>query len=188
MLKRSRHSTAGTPLTRQVMTKSIHRAILEYQHSQNVSVITPKSPLDLRVRSTVIRDTTEKNHCDGERGSDKSTMSCGKYNIASLGTVKSHSVELNSKLETVYEQAKDVDSKTPENFDCKNDDDINYEIVKISNEQSIVHESLEAIGETPVLVSRKLSEENGANDPEVWFTPKEYSQSKVFENIEVQKI
>lgn len=189
MLKRSRHSTVRTPLTRQVMTKSIHRAILEYHHSQNGSLISPKSPLDLRVRSAVIRDTTEKIHCEGVRDDNKSRMSVGKYPIAPSGIIKSYSFDSNSKLETVYEQAKDVNSKTSECFECKkNVDDINYEIVEISNEQSIVHGSVDVIGETPVLVSRKLSAENGANDPEVWFTPKEYTQSKVVENVEVQKI
>lgn len=116
MFKRFRHSVAGTPLTRQVMTKSIHRAILEYQHSQIGGVLSPKSPLDLRVRSTVTRDATEK--CsEGEGSAVKSPMPHQPMS-------------------------------------------------------SILHEE-------------KL---NGADDMEVWFTPKEYVQSKVIENIEVRMI
>ncbi|XP_031623405.1 mitosis initiation protein fs(1)Ya isoform X4 [Contarinia nasturtii] len=52
--KRSRNSLAVTPLTRQVMTKSIHRAILEYQNSQHGIAVSPKSPLDLRMRGREI--------------------------------------------------------------------------------------------------------------------------------------
>lgn len=91
MLKRSRHSAAGTPLTRQVMTKSIHRAILEYQHSQNGVITTPKSPLDLRVKS-VNRDTTENIHCEDVRGAEKSIVSSEKYSITPLGIIKSHNI------------------------------------------------------------------------------------------------
>lgn len=183
-IKRSRHSLAMTPLTRQVMTKSIHRAVLEYQHSQHGAGLSPKSPLDLRVR----RDggnATKPNHLMAKL-SDKSCIST---------VTKSTSMESRmNPLETVYEQDKDANADAsqcigPDSFVCHN-----FQVVQQSNQVKELLSS-EPIGETPVLVSRKLSNEKmtaadgggggGSGDHEVWYTPKEFVQTKVVENIEV---
>lgn len=188
-IKRSRHSLAVTPLTRQVMTKSIHRAILEYQHSQHGAMLSPKSPLDLRVRPTIVaavntRDTESKTEQLAPVGLPD------KRSLSTSAVLKSNSMECRTgALETVYEQEKDSNVADPatDAFDQQNF----VQIVEQSNDHSIVNELLtaEPIGETPVLVSRKLSSEkistadNG--DHEVWYTPKEFVQTKVIENIEV---
>lgn len=189
-IKRSRHSLAVTPLTRQVMTKSIHRAILEYQHSQHGAMLSPKSPLDLRVRPTIIATVNT-------RGTESKTKQLTQVEIADKNRMttssihKSNSMECRtSALETVYEQDKDSNAADPaiDGFDQNN----YVQIVEQSNhDHSIVNELLtsEPIGETPVLVSQKLSNEkfgttdNG--DHEVWYTPKEFVQTKIIENIEV---
>ncbi|XP_055306075.1 mitosis initiation protein fs(1)Ya isoform X2 [Sitodiplosis mosellana] len=175
-IKRSRHSLAVTPLTRQVMTKSIHRAILEYQHSQHGTVLSPKSPLDLRVRSTSSRDTSKTEHL--------ASKSIEKSRISMSAVLKTNSMESRtSALETVYEQEKDANTDAPNCFDHEN----YVEIVEHTNDNhSIVNELMtsEPIGETPVLVSRKLSSEKigstDGGDHEVWYTPKEFVQTKIY--------
>lgn len=185
--KRSRHSLAGTPLTRQVMTKSIHRAILEYQHSQHGVAISPKSPLDLRVRSAVYR--VNKDHSKSMKCEEKSLKFHHDRSVSSA--IKSNSIDSNSRLETVYEQEKDSNTNTEKS---EHSIDINRKVVEVSIERSKVSATdlLEQIQETPVLVSRKFSGEklNGVDeyvDPDVWYTPKEYVQSKLIENIEVSR-
>lgn len=104
--KRSRNTLAVTPLTRQLMTKSIHRAILEYQNTQHGIAVSPKSPLDLRVRG---RDISKM-----ENHSSKTIKKCveklspkfiDKSSISTSIVVKSNSLDSNSRhssLETVY--------------------------------------------------------------------------------------
>lgn len=178
--KRPRNSLTMTPLTRQVMTKSIHRAILEYQqHTHNgVGSASPKSPLDLRVRKNTespsrIAKNSHKSSNSGE-------------NI-----IRSNSLDSNlrlSPLETVYEQDKD----TGDDVEYENVISKNYDIIEVSNEHHVIANgpmSSNPIGETPVLVSRKLSVERTTNvepfDGDIWYTPKECVQSKIVENIEV---
>lgn len=193
--KRSRASLAMTPLTRQVMTKSIHRAILEYQHSHNGSSIgSPKSPLDLRVRRNV--SFGEKSPSRNGKTDDKSTKIDNDNRSTSTALIKSNSLDSNSRLsplETVYEQEKDAnDVEAADGFELGNCISSSYEVIEVTNEkQAFVHgpASDAPISETPVLVSRKLSAERiGATehfDGDVWYTPKEFVQSKIVENIEV---
>lgn len=180
-----------TPLTRQVMTKSIHRAILEYQHSHHGAIVSPKSPLDLRVRASVLREGNGHN----SKTENLAPKSADKSRASSTSIVsKADSVESKvSPLETVYEQEKDANAYESEDFDYGNyvTHDA-FDVIKNANpEQSIVNELLSAdpIGETPVLVSRKLSNEKigGADksNREIWYTPKEFVQARVIENIEV---
>lgn len=179
-----------TPLTRQVMAKSIHRAIIEYQ-----SPLDPKSPLDLRVRAAIYRDS--RSLSTGEKGSSKSGMCIDKtlktddsYHKSSSAVFKSSSSDSNSRLsplETVYEQEKDTNTETPDDLVHGNCVNTNYEAIEVSNVNNAI--SIAPIGETPILVSRKLSTERfcGADysDNEVWYTPKEFVQSRMVENIEV---
>lgn len=192
--KRSRASLAMTPLTRQVMTKSIHRAILEYQHSHNGSSIgSPKSPLDLRVRRNV--SYGEKSPSRNEKTNDKSTKIDDDNRSTSTALIKSNSLDSNSRLsplETVYEQEKDANVESINGFELGNCISSSYEVIEVTNEnQAFVHgpASDAPISETPILVSRKLSAERiGATehlDRDVWYTPKEFLQSKIVENIEV---
>lgn len=167
--KRTRQSFVGTPLTRQVMTKSIHRAILEYQHSHG-QPSSPKSPLDLRIRvgrnkdeTKLVKDSPQK--IDNSRSSSQTVRSAEH----------SHGRGNTSPLETVYEQEKEsfVSGSTNKNYS-------NLQIIEVTSNNEIA--------ETPVLISRKLSTEQfGVDnfDKEIWFTPKEYVQSKVIENLEV---
>lgn len=201
-LKRSRHTLAMTPLTRQVMTKSIHRAILEYQQSNNESTGSPKSPLDLRVRTSVIRSSSkdcqkQPNDSSAEKIHQKSIKSANRSNFSSSAVAKSNSLESNSKmspLETVYEQEKDARADELDGCDHGNVDVVSnsYAVVAFTNDKQIIFNGpsgCEPIGETPVLVSRKSSSEKISStnhfDNEIWYTPKEFVQSKVVENIEV---
>lgn len=193
--KRSRHSLAMTPLTRQVMTKSIHRAILEYQQSHHPAPSSPKSPLDLRVRSTITRNSKDINQSTN-KNYQQSSKSIEHSHISPSKIFKSNSLDSNSRtsaLETVYEQEKDA--KTDEQDISRHGNDVtsnSYAIVEVSADNEIIVNgpiASDLIGETPVLVSRKLSSEKLCAvdncDSEIWYTPKEYVQSRVVENIEV---
>lgn len=152
-----------TPLTRQVMTKSIHRAILEYQHAHNGPVMSPRSPLDLRTSFVVRREIV----------SPKSPKAIEHGHIG-------------TKLETVLEQNKDTnDDENKENDggvvssggnDAKHNDTID-----------IVSSEAVPIKETPIAVSRKLSTEKlvSSSDSEIWFTPKEVTQPTVTDEVSV---
>lgn len=178
--KRSRMSPTVTPLTRQVMAKSIHRAILEYQHTQNRCVSSPKSPLDLRVRAAISRGrggggggTPVKCQMKTEHRLDKSLNIDGNSHSASVTTTTTITTTITNKqdskapntLETVYEHEKNHIFDTLDN-----------------NEQNNV--------DTPMLLSRKkcIESANGStSENDVWYTPKEYVQTNVIENVEVQK-
>lgn len=187
-----------TPLSRQVMTKTIHRAILEYQHTHSsVGGASPKSPLDLRVRK--MDSSTEMNPSKIAKAdksvdkADKSLKNGDENRLMSASAVnKSNSFDTNgriSPLETVYEQEKDaIDDIEHDNYISNS-----YAIIEVLNESKAVIDapiSSEPISETPVLVSRKLSAERLSNDErfdgDIWYTPKEFVQSKVIENIEVR--
>lgn len=196
-VKRSRHSLTVTPLTRQVMTKSIHRAILQYQHSQHGIAMSPKSPLDLRVRATISRDDKDvpnvKNCLSKMIKTEEKLPIVDDNNIISTSIViKSNSVDSNSRLsplETVYEQDKDTNVEALEC--CEHESYVsNYETVEVSC--NINEPVSDSIKETPVLASRKLSSEIMCDSDnvcsEVWYTPKEYVETKVIENIEVCKV
>lgn len=166
-IKRSNKSLAMTPLTRQVMTKSIHRAILEYQHAQcGTAVVSPRSPLDLRT-SFVIRRDTSKN-------------TSGVFVLSPESEEKEISPKVRSKLETVYENGKDGNDEQKE-IDEKQNTTI-----------AVVQEDIHAIKETPVAISRKLSAEKidsgGCGNGEVWFTPKEVVPSTKMIEIENDKV
>lgn len=178
-----------TPLTRQVMTKSIHRAILEYQSHHGSAPGSPKSPLDLRVRTTITRDSKDVPKDSNDQSANKIHQQPSKirgsnssWNIVSNGVDKSNSKS--GILETVYEQEKDAKSDD-------HDDDItsdSYAIIKLTDDSQVIvgPSTSEPISETPILVTRKISSEKLCTvDKEVWYTPKEFVQSKVIENIEV---
>lgn len=181
--KRPRNTPTMTPLTRQVMTKSIHRAILEYHTHSGVGNGSPKSPLDLRVRKNV--SYTEMSPSQSAKTTDK-LFKFGE-NITRSNSMDSNS--RHSLLETVYEQDKD----TVDDFDYGNVISKNNDIIEVSNGNHVIANgpmSSDPIVETPVLVSRKLSAERMTNeescDSDVWYTPKEFVQSKIVENIEVR--
>lgn len=193
--KRSRNSLTMTPLTRQVMTKSIHRAILEYQQSHHPAPSSPRSPLDLRVRSTITRNSKDINQSIN-KNYQQSSKSIEHNHISPSKVFKSNSLDSNSRtsaLETVYEQEKDAKTDEPDISSHGNGVTSNsYAIVEVSADNEIIINgpiASDLIGETPVSVSRKLSSEKlcavDNYDSEIWYTPKEYVQSRVVENIEV---
>lgn len=199
--KRSRKSPTVTPLTRQVMTKSIHRAILEYQHSQSICATSPKSPLDLRVRAAISRGrsgTPVKCQMKTEHRFDESLTVDGNNHHQSLTTTTTTvtttitnkqevSSKLTNTLETVYEQEKDPIADASENNEHKS-------MVPYNEEKNdIVSNGLSPIDSgtvTPVMQTRKkinkpLNDTPNA-DSDVWYTPKEYAQTNVIENNEVK--
>lgn len=151
-----------TPLTRQVMTKSIHRAILEYQHAHNGPIMSPRSPLDLRTSFVIRREF-------------------GSPPAKSSKPIENGHIDI--KLETVLEQIKD--SKDDENKEN------NGGVVSSGNNAkhnvTIDIGSCEdvPIKETPIAVPRKLSTEKlvSSSDGEIWFTPKEITQPKVKDEV-----
>lgn len=160
-IKRSKQSLAITPLTRQVMTKSIHRAILEYQNTYNGPMPSPRSPLDLRTSFVIRREV---------RSPDESSKAIENGHIG-------------AKLETVLEQSKD--SKDDENKE-NNGDIISSENVAKHNDTIHIGSCEDIpIKETPIAVSRKLSTEKlvSSSDDEIWFTPKEIIQPKFKDEV-----
>lgn len=168
-----------TPLTRQVMTKNIHRAILEF-HSQNAIVLSPKSPLDLRVRPSIREARNSPKMCDQNRH---------------LSLMRSNSLDSNARmspLETVYEQDRDAIGELSDNAEHDVDISSNCKILEISSDNQVIVTGLSAsdpISDTPVAVSRKLSTELKSgivqNDGDTWYTPKQFMHANVIENIEV---
>lgn len=192
--KRPRNSPAMTPLTRQVMTKSIHRAILEF-HSQNAIVLSPKSPLDLRVRPSIREARNgEKNASAAlNGGGGHSPKMCEQNRHLSL--MRSNSLDSNARmspLETVYEQDRDATGELSDNAEHDVDISSNCKILEISSDNQVIVTGLSAsdpISDTPVAVSRKLSTELKSgivqNDGDTWYTPKQFMHANVIENIEV---
>lgn len=161
-----------TPLTRQVMTKSIHRAILEYQETHNVGISSPKSPLDLRVRKIHISD--RENGLFDRHNIDKSIKISNHHEISAKTVTRFGS------LETVYEQEKTNFIKSNNEIAANNDNQV----------LAIEPTAHDPIAETPVSLLRKSStvyigEADEDFDNDIWYTPKEFTQSNVIENIEV---
>lgn len=204
--KRARKSPNVTPLTRQVMTKSIHRAILEYQHTQSLNAASPKSPLDLRMQQAIYRSrnrTPVKCLVKTEQHIDKSmrvngngrSMSTSMSSLSTTATTTvtttvattiknaqgNQSSRLPNTLETVYEHEKDVNSETFEHIESNNGG--------TDNLLDGLPSKCDPIVETPILVSRRScinTPDRSENvDSEVWYTPKEFVQTDVIENIEV---
>lgn len=171
------------------MTKSIHRAILEYQHSQHGVTFSPKSPLDLRVRSVVFRDNED--HCKVNnsplRSRKRDEKQIQEKNLTVASFIKSNTIDSSSRLETVYEQEKDTNTEIIGDVISNQDKIIKMSIIQ----KNVATEVLEPIRETPMPVSRNLTTEklNGdEHDADIWYTPKEYIQSKVIKNIEVYSL
>lgn len=190
--KRSRKSPTVTPLTRQLMTKSIHRAILEYQHTQSVCGLSPKSPLDLRVRTAIYRGrggTPVKCLMETEQRLDKSLkIDANGQSVTTTTTItttitnkQEQSARQPSTLETVYEQDKDPHADTHDNNE--------HAISEMGANDNVANgpSTSDAIAVTPILLSRRKSMEtfDGA-DSEIWYTPKEFVQTNLIENIEVK--
>lgn len=189
--KRSRKSPTVTPLTRQVMTKSIHRAILEYQHTQGLGGASPKSPLDLRVRAAIYRGrngTPINGKCliKTEERHDKSSSTTTKTTVTTttITNTQDHSSRINT-LETVYEQEKDTNSEAHEPIESRSL--VRY--VGTKKDMSLERLTCDPIAETPNMLSHKKSIETMGGsencDNDIWYTPKEYIQTNMIENIEV---
>lgn len=203
--KRSRKSPNMTPLTRQVMTKSIHRAILEYQHTQSLHAVSPKSPLDLRMQQAIYRSRnrtpvkclmkTEQQHLDKSLGNSQytstsmSSSSSAKTTTTTTTTVTTtvknaqgnHSSRPSNTLETVYEQEKDAHSETSEHIESNNGQ-------QLESRSDGPPSKCDPIVETPIPLSRRKCidpEESQSFDNDIWYTPKESIQTDVTENIEV---
>lgn len=167
-LKRSNKSLALTPLTRQIMTKSIQRAILEYQQH---TITSPKSPLDLRV-NTVMRRNSKCLQSVYSPESDHSVTN--EENIQPLST----NTKINSRfgsLETVYEQIKGVNVES-----C---DEQKY----VGTEET---DKMQSYGnQTSAILlreSNELYESRDLNGSDIWYTPKEYPMIAPNANIEVK--
>lgn len=144
---------AATPL-RQVMSKSIQRAIRE--HVTN----SPKSPLDLRISPVVRRNGGKINRKDFKNIDENRTPK-------SNSKTKRNSIEMRSTsvLETVYETAQN--SEVINNCDIENNKNKRIDnIEKVTNSNSI-HE----IKVTPLTNIPLEENENTNND--VWYTPNE---------------
>lgn len=203
--KRARKSPNVTPLTRQVMTKSIHRAILEYQHTQSLNAASPKSPLDLRMQQAIYRSrnrTPVKCLVKSDQQIDKSARINGKSRSMSTSmssssttatttvttttvatTIKNaqsnQSSRLPNTLETLYEHEKDANSVTFEfNESNKGETD---------DLPDALPSKCDAIFKTPTSRRTCISTPDDAEkiDSEVWYTPNEFIQSNVIENVEV---
>lgn len=159
-----------TPLTRQVMTKSIHRAIKEYQHANNGSMMSPRSPLDLRTSFVIRREIGSPNKSPKLSKSPKSPKTIENGNNG-------------TKLKIIMEQIKDSnDNENKENNDgavssvniAKHNDSIDIGACKTM-----------PIEETPIAISRKLSNEKlvSSSDGEIWHTPKEIAPPMVKDEV-----
>lgn len=167
-LKRSNKSLALTPLTRQIMTKSIQRAILEYQQH---TITSPKSPLDLRV-NTVMRRNSKCLQSVYSPESDHSVTN--EENIQPLSTNNKINSRFGS-LETVYEQIKGVNVES-----C---DEQKY----VGTEET---DKMQSYGnQTSAILlreSNELYESRDLNGSDIWYTPKEYPMIAPNANIEVK--
>lgn len=199
--KRLRKSPTVTPLTRQLMTKSIHRAILEYQHTQSMCASSPKSPLDLRVRAAIYRGrgvTPVKCLMKTEQRLNKSLKIDGNSHSSSLTTTttvtttitneQDHCARQPNTLETVYEQEKDSHSDTHQNSEQTSL--VRYKAISENGKNdSVASSSSGPIAVTPILLSHRKSIEttDGSEncDNEIWYTPQEFVQTNVIENIQV---
>lgn len=166
-LKKAKQSL--TPLKRHVMAKSIHRAILQYQHSHG-GAQSPISPLDLRVRSALSRGLKcPRANCSPNTGCDKCSPTSNAKRIHAI-TVKPHS------LDTVFEQVKHIDG-------------IPGASTGVSRADGSRNNSLEA---TPLNTHKKppndldLNRTHNDND-DIWHTPNEFPKIPAIDNTEVNE-
>lgn len=162
-MTKTKLATAVTPL-RQVMSKSIQRAIREHGPSE---LLSPKSPLDLRMSPALRRFATSFKASDTEL-SEESGIG---VEIIKRNNRRS-SLELKNPLETVYETVNGHDSmlesasETHRN-DCKTN---NLPTSHFSQHQDASDEA------TPLTSGRKYNASNKVYDDaiaEVWYTPSE---------------
>lgn len=179
---------AATPL-RQVMSKSIQRAIREHVGTERYT----KSPLDLRM-SPVVRRSSIENHSPSKRISDKLTkvmMDENRTPEMAKSNRKRRSIELRSGsvLETVYETAKATDIAD----DCENQNDTNNRIEAYPKEKTVATNKSNAIGESVNFLSTETpvggaintnDNDDGHEYVDVWYTPCEIPMKKI-ENSEV---
>lgn len=153
---RAKLPIAATPL-RQVMSKSIQRAIREHVAYERFS---PKSPLDLRLSPVIRRQSIESSNTINPQLKQLFKENVENQNADLSEDMASTPFEIKGcTLETVYETA-----KNSEQFDeCDNQNEINKEI-ELSVKQ-LTHSNL-MIDETPI--SRIT---NSTND--IWYTPNE---------------
>lgn len=176
-LKRPKQSLKLTPLKRQVMTKSIHRAILQYQHSQ-CGIESPRSPLDLRVRSSLMRGP--KHTCSPKSGCNKCSPATRSKRLQVISTKQSTTIR---SLDTVYEQVKRADGKAREKQVGTSSEEVN-EMVANNKE----HNAIEA---TPISTARnQLLEFNQCNElpdnDEIWHTPNEFIKGSTDDNTNAE--
>lgn len=174
-LKRPKQSLKLTPLKRQVMTKSIHRAILQYQHSQ-CGVVSPRSPLDLRVRSSLLRGL--KHTCSPNKsGCNKCSPATKAKRMHVIATKQTTTIR---SLDTVYEQVKHGDGNAREKIVCSSAKETVQHVTKNNK-----HESIEA---TPLSAARTPSNEFNqctelmTDNDEVWHTPNEFPKALTDDN------
>lgn len=184
---------AATPL-RQVMSKSIQRAIREHVVPDRYT----KSPLDLRM-SPVVRRAGVGLHSPSQRSANKFAKAIEEsYTPEKLpSNRKRRSIELRSgsMLETVYETAKAADIAD----DCENQNETNDQIESSSKEKTIGTSESNTAGEianlpmavTPVGGStihannRNDKTDDHENVVDVWYTPCENIPIKRDEHPEV---
>lgn len=185
---RAKMPIAATPL-RQVMSKSIQRAIREHDRYT-------KSPLDLRM-SPVVRRSCMENRSPSKRYTNKFTKTTDE--IFTPETIvtnrKRRSIELRSGsiLETVYETAKATDIAD----ECENSNDADNLRESCAKDKALAtsrsNEAVNAndaaanfpITETPVLAAQLNANNTNDNDDghengDVWYTP--------CENIPIREI
>lgn len=172
---RTKLSSTATPL-RQVMSKSIQRAILE--HASN----SPKSPLDLRM-SPVIRRTDFDKISSPKRHSMKYQRD--ENTTPERSAVKRRSIEMktSSMLETVYESARSTID------DVREGNNVNIEAVIIETTEAkqsknTINNSIEqkvSFETTPIFIGNVGSAITNDNDDDacvnsetdIWYTPSE---------------
>lgn len=191
--KRARKSPNVTPLTRQVMTKSIHRAILEYQHTQSLSAASPKSPLDLRMQQAIYRSRNRtpvrclmksEQHIDkslrvngNSRSTSTSKSTSTSTSMSSSATTATTTVTTTTVATTIKNAQGNQSSRLPNTLETV------YEHEKDANSETFEHRkanngemdhlldalpsTCDAIVETPILLSRRSclnTPENGSEN------------------------
>lgn len=170
-LKKAKQSL--TPLKRHVMAKTIHRAILQYQHSHG-GAQSPISPLDLRVRSALSRGPKcPRASCSPNTGCDKCTPDSNAKRGHAM-TARPHC------LDTVFEQVKHIDGSPAKN-ELKN-------APTAASRASGGRDNL--IEATPINTHKKppndldICSTHNDND-DIWHTPNEFPKIPTIDNTEV---
>lgn len=164
---RTKLPIAATPL-RQVMSKSIQRAIRE--HIGN----SPRSPLDLRMSPVVRRTDSDRLSSPYRLRTARKEAQPADENRTPIGSsTRRRSSELRSAsgLETVYETAQHADASE----NCDADDNVN----RIESERKMPTSGPDVDREmkaTPMASDR--TDENESTNNEVWYTPCESAPSE----------